>query len=122
MKYPARRDAGMITAELAAVLPVLLLVLCVAVSAVSVVAAQARLQDAAREYARAVARGDTGAGQRLADDIAPAAGFAVSSSSDAVTVVATQRVRLLGEVLPAVTITGRAVAAPEPGGGAAAQP
>ena len=50
------RDRGMVSAELAAALPVLMLVLAVAVSAVAVVGARVRLQDAAREAARS-ARG-----------------------------------------------------------------
>ena len=53
-----RRDAGMVTAETAVVLPVLLLVLAGAVAAVTVVGAQLRCVDAAREGARAAARGE----------------------------------------------------------------
>ena len=48
----------MVTAETAVVLPVLLLVLAGAVAAVVVVGAQLRCVDAAREGARAAARGD----------------------------------------------------------------
>src|SRR5688572_10484947 len=48
----------MVTAETAVVLPVLLLVLAAAVSAITVVGAQLRCVDAAREGARAAARGD----------------------------------------------------------------
>src|SRR5688500_20233283 len=54
-----RRDAGMVTAETAVVLPVLLLVLAGAVAAVTVVGAQLRCVDAAREGARAAARGES---------------------------------------------------------------
>ena len=49
----------MVTAETAVVLPVLLLVLAGAVAAVTVVGAQLRCVDAAREGARAAARGET---------------------------------------------------------------
>src|SRR5688500_19315552 len=67
-----RRDAGMVTAETAVVLPVLLLVLVCAVAAVTVVGAQLRCVDAAREGARAAARGETsGVGGELAGAVAP---------------------------------------------------
>jgi Flp pilus assembly protein TadG len=52
------REAGMVTAETAVVLPVLLMVLVGAVGAVVVVGAQLRCVDAAREGARAAARGE----------------------------------------------------------------
>ena len=51
----------MVTAETAVVLPVLLLVLAGAVAAVVVVGAQLRCVDAAREAARAAARGEPAA-------------------------------------------------------------
>src|SRR3954463_684529 len=53
------REAGMVTAETAVVLPVLLLVLAGAVAAVTLVGGQLRCVDAAREGARAAARGDS---------------------------------------------------------------
>jgi Flp pilus assembly protein TadG len=52
-------EAGMVTAETAVVLPVLLLVLAGAVAAVTVVGAQLRCVDAAREGARAAAAART---------------------------------------------------------------
>ena len=55
-------EAGMVTAETAVVLPVLLMVLAGAVAAVVVVGAQLRCVDAAREGARAAARGEPVAG------------------------------------------------------------
>ena len=53
----------MVTAETAVVLPVLLLVLAGAVAAVVVVGAQLRCVDAAREGARAAARGEAAGGR-----------------------------------------------------------
>ncbi|MEI2766415.1 MAG: TadE family type IV pilus minor pilin [Dermatophilaceae bacterium] len=53
-----RRDRGMVTAELAAALPALLLVLAVAVGALGAGIDQIRCIDAARLGARALARGD----------------------------------------------------------------
>ncbi len=104
----------MVTAELAAALPVLLLVLAVALSAVGVVAARVRTQDAAREAARASARGDSAAATSLARREAPGATVRVSTDGDEITAVVSQRVRLLASWLPGVTVTGSAVAAAEP--------
>jgi hypothetical protein len=61
----------MVTAELAAALPVLVLLLLAGLSAVRVVDARVRCLDSAREVARAAARGDTGAAAR-ARAVAPA--------------------------------------------------
>lgn len=104
----------MVTAELAAALPVLVLVLAVALSAVAVVGARVRLQDAAREAARAAARGDAAAGRELAELAAPGAQLEVSRSGTAVLAVARERLQPLGGWLPALTVTERAVAAVEP--------
>lgn len=106
----------MVTAELAACLPVLVLVLAVALSAVSAVGARVRLQDAAREAARAAARGDRAAASQLAARAAP--GGALSITRDATEVVAVVRghVHPLGDWLPALAVTERAVAAVEPSG------
>ena len=110
------RDAGMVTAELAACLPVLVLVLAVALTAVSVVSARVRLQDAAREAARAAARGDSAAAHRLAAESAPGAGVQLSASATQVVAIVREQVHPLGGWLPALTITERAVAAAEPTG------
>lgn len=104
----------MVTAELAACLPVLVLLLAVALSAVSVAALRVRVQDAAREAVRAAARGDGATGGRLARDAAPGASVRVSVSGDEVIAVASARARLPVPFLPAVTVTERAVAAREP--------
>lgn len=53
-----RRDAGSVTAELVMALPALLVILCAALWAVAAGAAQVRCLDAAREGARASARGE----------------------------------------------------------------
>ena len=113
----ARRDRGMVTAELAACLPVLVLILGVAISAVTVVAERVRLADAAREAARAAARGDPGTGRRLALEDAPGARVGVSSGGGTVTAVATKQVHPLGGWLPSITVSERCVAAVEPTAG-----
>ena len=116
MRSDRRRpiDRGMVTAELAASLPVLVLLLAVALSAASVASARVRAQDAAREAARASARGDDAAARALARDAAPGAQLHLAASGDEVTAVASVHVRLPVPFLPAVTVEERAVAAREP--------
>ena len=107
-------DGGMVTAELAACLPVLVLLLAFVLSVATVGSAAVRAQDAAREAARAAARGDDAAADRLAHDAAPGAAVAISSDGGDVTAVVEVHQHLLVPWLPAVTVTGRAVAAAEP--------
>lgn len=107
-------DRGMVTAELAACLPVLVLVLGIALTAVSLVGARVRLQDAAREAARAAARGDPAAAHQLAAGAAPRAAVTVTRTATDVVAVARERVHPLGSWLPGVSISERAVAAVEP--------
>lgn len=106
----------MVTAELAACLPVLVLVLGVALAAVSVVAARVRLQDAAREAARAAARGDSSAAAALARQAAPGAHVDVSAAGSQTVAVVRATVHPLGGWLPSLTVTERSVAATEPTG------
>ena len=99
----------MVTAELAACLPVLVLLLAVALSAVAVASARVRAQDAAREAARAAARSDGHPPGSV-----PGAAVRVSTSGDVVRAVATVHAYLLVPFLPAVAVTEQAVAAREP--------
>jgi hypothetical protein len=108
------RDGGMVTAELATALPVLVLLLAVALSAVSVADAKVRVQDAAREAARAVARGDSSHAQSLASAAAPGVEVTIDSKDGDVVVVAELHQHLIASWLPAVTVTARAVAELEP--------
>jgi Flp pilus assembly protein TadG len=108
-------DRGTVTAELATCLPVLVLLLAVALSAVSVAGQRVRMQDAAREAARAAGRGDDAAARRLAQQYAPGAAVTIDRSGGTVTVVAGGSMHLLARWLPSVTVTARAVAAIEPG-------
>ncbi|HEX5494423.1 MAG TPA: TadE family type IV pilus minor pilin [Mycobacteriales bacterium] len=112
-----RGDRGMVTAEAAVVLPALVVVVCVAVAAVAVATAQLRCVDAAREGARAAARGDSvSASRSIAAQAAPrSARVSVSFAGDRVRVSVTASVRPLGRFLPPVTIRARAVGVPEPG-------
>jgi Flp pilus assembly protein TadG len=116
----------MVTAETAVVLPVLLLVLAGAVAAVTVVGAQLRCVDAAREGARAAARGEESAVvQAVAGRAAPeGAVVTVASTGAAVVVTVTAEVAPLGPVPLRVRVEASATAQREPGegGGAGAEP
>jgi Flp pilus assembly protein TadG len=109
----------MVTAETAVVLPVLLLVLAGAVAAVTVVGAQLRCVDAAREGARAAARGESVAVvTALADRAAPAGPVTtVVRDGDEVRVTVSARIAPLGPVPLRVTVSAEAVALREPDGG-----
>src|SRR5688500_8813159 len=124
-----RRDAGMVTAETAVVLPVLLLVLAGAVAAVTVVGAQLRCVDAAREGARAAARGEDVATVRALVLRAAPAGATVSVVLDGedVWVGVSGRITPLGPMPLGVDVSAEAVGRLEPavtgagtGGGAGA--
>lgn len=116
MRSSARpgRDDGMVTAELAAALPVLMILLGVALAAVAVAGQRVRAADAAREAARAAARGDPSAASRLAAEAAPGAVVMISRSGERVVAQVTVAVHPMGGWLPAVHVVERAVAAAEP--------
>lgn len=109
----------MVTAETAVLLPVLLVVLAAAVGVLACVAAQLACVDAARAAARVAARGDGPAEVRQAGQrLAPAdAAVQVRRGGDTVEVRVSAQVRPFGRALrlPAVGVSGRAVAAVEPG-------
>lgn len=94
-------------------LPVLVALLAVAVTAVSAVTAQLRCVDAAREAARAAARGEADAvaiGRRAAPE-----GASVSVEAGGERVRAEVRARILGGWLPVPEVAATAVAVREPG-------
>lgn len=107
----------MVTAETAVVLPVLLLVLAAAVAAVTVVGAQLRCVDAAREGARAASRGDSVATvTALAGRAAPdGAVTEVAVADGEVRVTVTAPIAPLGPIPFRVSVTAEAVARLEPG-------
>ena len=109
----------MVTAETAVVLPVLLLVLAGAVAAVTVVGAQLRCVDAAREGARAAARGeDVAAVTALVERAAPeGAVTTVSVVADEVHVTVAAEIAALGPGPLRVEVSAEAVAVREPGTG-----
>lgn len=103
------------TAELALALPLLLAVTVGLVWLLAVGAAQIRVVDAARESARAVARGDdvagaTALGRRIAPD---GAGLSVTVRGGQVLVESSARVQGPGglfDFLPAVEVSARSIA------------
>ena len=104
----------MVTAELAACLPVLVLVLAVALTAVGAAGERVRLQDAAREAARLAARGDTAGARALAAEVAPGAQLRLSVDGENVTAQVSATVHPLTNLLPGLHLEERAVAALEP--------
>ena len=111
-------EAGAATAELAMALPLLLAVTVGLVWLLAVGAAQVRIVDAARETARAAARGD-GTAEAVARGLQVAPGgstIAVRTTGDRVTAEAEGRVAGPGGLfrfLPGVTVRAEAVAAAE---------
>ncbi len=107
----------MVTAETAVVLPVLLLVLLCAVTAVTVVGAQLRCVDAAREGARAAARGEIDAVvTELAGRVAPdGATTAVRADGGQVRVTVSVELAPLGPLPLRTRVSAEAVAQREPG-------
>jgi Flp pilus assembly protein TadG len=106
----------MATAEVAVALPALVLLVAAAMTAVSVVTAQLRCVDAAREAARSAARGESAAVVRsLAERSAPV-GSAVHVTSGGPEVEATVSALAdpVGGLLPSFRVHASAVALREP--------
>ncbi|MEU4622462.1 TadE family type IV pilus minor pilin [Actinoplanes sp. NPDC023801] len=106
-------DRGSFTAELAAGLPALMLLLGFGITAVTAVAARMQCLDAAREAVLAASRGEDGtaAATRLAPE---GATIRVGGSGDSVTAQVSARIRMFGTDLPGIVVRGDAVAAREP--------
>ncbi|MFL6163630.1 MAG: TadE family type IV pilus minor pilin [Jatrophihabitantaceae bacterium] len=107
-------ERGMVTAETAVVLPVLVLLSLAGIAAVGVAQARVRCADAALVAARAIARGDPAAADSLAHAAAGPAVRVSSSALGADTVVTARlplrQLRWLGSV----TIVEMATVATEP--------
>jgi Flp pilus assembly protein TadG len=105
----------MVTAETAVVLPVLLVVLAAVVTLLTVVGAQVRCVDAAREGARAAARGETDAVvQELAAAAAPRGAHTQVATGPTVTVTVAADTAPFGPLPLRFRVHARAVAALEP--------
>ena len=88
-------DRGSVTAEFAVAMPAVLLVLALSLSATQVAATQLRLQDAAADAARALARGET-VGVASSGVSAQVAGATLSRSASGDLVCATVSARPTG--------------------------
>lgn len=113
-----RHDRGAATAELAMITPALVAVTIGLVWLLSVGFAQLRTVDAARETARALARGDAEASARaLGQQVAPpGATLSIATDGEHVTVIAAAPVRGPGGLfafLPSFSVRSRAVALQE---------
>lgn len=111
-----RSDGGMVTAEVALALPALVIVVAALLSVIAAVAGQLRCVAAAREGARAAARGESAeVVQQLTIRAAPeGAQVDVSSAADTVTVVVTASVHPLGVSVAEIQVSGQATALREP--------
>lgn len=108
-RWPGR-DRGSFTAEFAAGLPALMVLLLLGLAAVSAAVLKAECVDAARDTALAAARGDeagTGLGPEGAE-------IETTGDGDAVTARVRVRLRLPGTRLSLITVEGRATAPREP--------
>lgn len=117
---PRAGDRGAVTAEAALVLPLLVALTAALCWLLAVGAAQVRTVDAAREAARAVARGDdAGAARDLAARVAPAgATVTIGRTGEEVHVEVTGRVDGPGGLvgwLPGATVRAEAMSLAEPG-------
>ena len=108
-----RGDRGMVTAELAMALPVLIIVLAAGLATVTVVGQRVRAGGRREGSGSAAARGDTAAAHRLVSQVAPGASVFVSQSADRTTARVSLVVRPLG-AWPALTVDATAIAATEP--------
>jgi hypothetical protein len=113
-------ERGAVTAETAVVLPVLVLIAIALAWLVAFGVSQVRVVDAARETARALARGeDPDVALALGRQVAPdGADLRVSTEGGTVRVVVTAEVRGPGGILgfvPGFDAHAEAVAAQEPG-------
>jgi Flp pilus assembly protein TadG len=111
------REAGMVTAETAVVLPVLMVVLAAAVGAVVVVGGQLKCVDAAREGARAASRGEADVVvTELVGRASPSsAATVVAREQDTVTVTVSATVQPLGPLPLRLQVHASASAVIEPG-------
>ena len=99
---PGRGESGMVTAELAVVLPAVVLVLALSLGAIGLALDQVRCVDAASAGARAAARGDSrGSVIRVATRAAPAAArVSMDASGDLVRVSVVSPPRVAQNLLP----------------------
>jgi hypothetical protein len=95
-------------------MPVLMMLILAGVMAVSAAGAKVRCGSAARDAALAAARGEDGAtaARRVAPD---GAEIRIATDGELARATVSVQVRPFGDLLPAFTVSGSAVAAMEPG-------
>lgn len=107
-------DRGSATVELAAALPVLMMLVLTGVMVVSAAGTKIRCGSAARDAALAAARGEDAAA--AAGRVAPdGAAVQVTAGEELARATVSVQVRPFGGLLPGFTVSGSAVAAVEPG-------
>lgn len=110
----ARHDGGAVTVEAALALGTLAVFLALAMGALTAVADSVRCTDAARELARLAARGEPDRGRAVAAQLAPGgADLTLQADGDMVVAIVSAPAWPPLEV----TVSGRSVAAWEPGVG-----
>jgi hypothetical protein len=104
MRLPRRSEGGYVTAETAVVLPALVVLVGAALWAIAVAGAQVRCVDAARDGARAAARGESDTTVVAAAKLAgpPDCVVEVSHVGDRIMVVVRARVGPAGGALAAI--------------------
>lgn len=107
-------DRGSYTAELAAGLPALILLLLAGLTAVNAVTTKGECVAAAREAALAASRGESGSAA-AARGAPPGASVTVRIEGEMVVATVRAPVRVLGATLPRLTVAATATAAVEPG-------
>jgi hypothetical protein len=113
---PGRRDRGVATAEVAVALPALVVLVAAGMTMVSVLIAQLRCVDAAREAARAAARGEDAVVVRSLAERSGPRGSAVQMTTghqEIEVTVSADADSIIG-LLPAVHVEATAVALREP--------
>lgn len=98
----ARNDRGMVSAEFAAAMPAVALIVALACSVLGFVVDEIRCLDAARAAARSASRGDpVRESRKVAQQLAPSDATVAISGRDVVTVVVSAPARRIGGRLPA---------------------
>ncbi|WP_110590284.1 TadE family type IV pilus minor pilin [Microbacterium suaedae] len=93
-------DRGSVSAEFAVALPALVIVIVLGIGALAAASTQVRLQDAAADAARLVARGEADRAGSVVGDAVPGATSSVGTQGDLVCVTATIDGRLASLAIP----------------------
>lgn len=115
-----RGQRGSVTAEVAIVLPVLVIAMFGALWLIGVLVANVRCGDAARDVARAIARGESESVARTLGERTAPRDAHITITRQGADVVVTVQADAQGEgafleLLPSTNLTGRAVIHAEPG-------